>query len=343
MINRAFSGFFIFSKGEMYMKNALRRTLVLLLALTMILTSLPIITLAADKGTTFTYSQGDIIGLGSYPQTEVTDETLKSNLTKKAGSTETWISYNYYKNSEKSDFMKYTDIEHDGEKYRGVYFTSYRPYYTSDDGEWGYQEDNGYNTSTIYWFKYEPILWQILSYDAATDTAVVLSKSTIDSQEYYDNTDDRTIDGKTIYANNYEYSNIRTWLNSTFYNTAFTSTEKSAIVATTLYNSAYSTDYKKYDSNSTTDNVWLLSYTEVQNADYGFTTNYNNTETRQAKTTDYAKSQGIYENSTNKCTCWRLRSAGNYFDYACSVDSDGYVYYTTATTSTTPTTVFARL
>ena len=83
------------------MKNALRRTLVLLLALTMILTSLPIITLAADKGTTFTYSQGDIIGLGSYPQTEVTDETLKSNLTKKAGSTDNWTSYNYYMSGKK--------------------------------------------------------------------------------------------------------------------------------------------------------------------------------------------------------------------------------------------------
>ena len=308
------------------MKNALRRTLVLLLALTMILTSLPIITLAADKGTTFTYSQGDIIGLGSYPQTEVTDETLKSNLTKKAGSTETWISYNYYQNGEKSDFMKYTDIEHDGEKYRGVYFTSYRPYYTSDDGEYNNQEDNGYNTSTIYWFKYEPILWQILSYDAATDTAVVLSKSTIDSQEFYDNYDERTINGKTIYANNYEYSNIRTWLNSTFYNTAFTSTEKSAIVATTLDNSEYSTYCSGYDSNSTTDNVWLLSYAEAQNADYGFTTDIDSTETRQTKTTDYAKSQGIYVSNTNKCTSWRLRSAGNDDYRACYVYSDGYVY-----------------
>ena len=103
------------------MHNTLRRTLVLLLALAMLLTSLPIIALAADKGTTFTYSQGDIIGLGSYPQTEVTDATLKSKLTNKAGSTDTWTSYNYYKNGKQSDFMKYTDIELDGVKYRGVY------------------------------------------------------------------------------------------------------------------------------------------------------------------------------------------------------------------------------
>lgn len=310
------------------MKNALRRTLVLLLALTMILTSLPIIALAADKGTTFTYTQGDIIGLGSYPQTEVTDETLKSNLTKKAGSTDNWTSYNYYMSGKKSDFMKFTDIELDGEKYRGVYFTFYRSAFTDGEGGWefGYQKSNGYNTSTIYWFKYEPILWQILSYDATTDTAVVLSKSAIDSQEFYDNYVERTIDGKTVYANNYEHSNIRTWLNNTFYNTAFTSTEKKAIVATTLDNSAFSTDYSEYDSNSTTDNVWLLSYAEAQNADYGFTTDTGYTETRQAKTTDYAKSQGMHLYHTYKCTYWRLRSAGNNRHSACSVGSEGYVY-----------------
>ena len=264
---------------------------------------------------------------GSYPQTEVTDATLKSKLTNKAGSTDKWTSYNYYINSEQSDFMKYTDIEFDGEKYRGVYFTSYRPIWTDGSGESGYQENNGYTTSTIYWFKYEPILWQILSYDAATDTAVVLSKSTIDSQEYYDNTDDRTIDGKTIYANNYEYSNIRTWLNNTFYNTAFTSTEKKAIIATTLDNSAYSTDCSEYDSNSTTDNVWLLNYDEAMKAEYGFAA-YNNDYigNRTAYTTDYAKSQGIYVNNTNKWTDWRLRSAGcDYYD-ACFVYGDGYVY-----------------
>ncbi len=309
------------------MKNVFRRTLVLLLALAMLLTSLPIIALAAGKGTTFNYSQGDIIGLGSYPQTEVTDKTLKSSLTKKAGSTDTWTSYNYYINSTKSDFMKYKDIELDGEKYRGVYFTSYRPCYTFGNGEDNYQKDNGYNISTIYWFKYEPILWQILSYDAATDTAVVLSKSTIDSQEYYDNKDSRTINGKTVYANNYEHSNIRTWLNNSFYNTAFTSMEKKAIVATTLDNSAYSINCSAYDSNSTTDKVWLLSYDEAMKAEYGFTADNNDyIGNRISQATDYAKSQGIYMDDSNRCISWRLRSAGYSYCRDCYVGSSGYVY-----------------
>ena len=298
------------------MKNALRRTLVLLLALAMSLTSLPIITLAADKGTTFTYSQGDIIGFGSYPQSEVTDATLKSKLTNKAGSIDNWTSYNYYMSSKKSDFMKFTDMELDGEKYRGVYFASYRPYWTYGDGEYNNQDDNGYNNSIIYWFKYEPILWQILSYDAKTDTGVVLSKSTIDSQEFYDNTANRKIDGKTVYANNYEYSNIRTWLNNTFYNTAFTSTEKNAIVARNSL---------AYHNNSTTDNVWLLSAGEAKKTGYGFTRDDYPTETRQAKTTDYAKSQGIAVYDTNKCTNWYLRSESYYYSFVCTVCSNGHV------------------
>ena len=309
------------------MKNALRRTLVLLMALAMLLTSLSIISLATDEGTTCTYSQGDIIEFGSYPQSEVTDETLKASLTSKAGSTDTWISYDYYQNGKKSDFMKYTDVELDGEIYRGVYFTSYRPTDVRGSSEYNFQEDNGYNTSTIYWFKYESILWQVLSYDTATETAVVLSKSTIDSQEYYENKDERKIDDKTIYANNYEYSNIRTWLNNTFYNTAFTSTEKSAIVATEVYNFAFSIEDLQNYNYSTTDNVWLLSYDEAMKAEYGFAANRkDNIGNRTANTTDYAKSQGISVDDTNNCTGWYLCTKGGPDYEACYVESDGFVY-----------------
>ena len=266
------------------------------------------------------YSVGDIIGFGSYPQSEVTDEEIKNALTAAASSTDEWTSYNYYIESVQSDYMKYTDVEYDGKKYRGVYFTQYRPYYTTGSGLSTHQYDNGYSTSTIYWFKYEPMKWQVLSYDSTTGEAIVLSKSIIDSQQYYHTTSDRTIDEKTVYANNYEHSDIRTWLNDTFYNTAFGTSEKNAIVATTLDNSAYSTSCSQYDSNSTTDNVWLLSYSEAQNTEYGFTSD----TTRQAAGTEYALCQGLGRNTSNGCSNWRLRSAGYCFS-ACNVDSDGWV------------------
>ncbi|MCF0113210.1 MAG: InlB B-repeat-containing protein, partial [Bacilli bacterium] len=101
---------------------------------------------------------------GSYPQTEVTDSGLIAALNSAAGTLPTagnatvgnWTSYNYYIFSSVSHFMWHADIEHaDGNKYRGVYFTSYRPYYTtySSSASNSYQDDNGYNTNTVYWFK----------------------------------------------------------------------------------------------------------------------------------------------------------------------------------------------
>ena len=273
------------------------------------------------------YNVGDTVTLGSYPQSEVTDTALKSALTSRAGSTSGWTSYNYYISGAQSDYMKYTDVEYGGAKYRGVYFTQYRPYRTVDSSSTdnSYQDDNGYNTFTVYWFKYEPMKWQVLSFDKTTGNAVVLSKDIIDSQQYYNNLKNRTIGGVTVYSNNYEHSDIRAWLNGTFYDGAFTASEKNAIIATTLDNSAYSEEYSQYDSNSTTDKVWLLSYSEAQNTAYGFTSNTSSTESRQAKGSAYALCQGLWKHSSNGCSYWRLRSAGDYYRSACFVDYDGYV------------------
>jgi hypothetical protein len=313
------------------MKNTFKRILVMLLALTMIFTSIPIFVASAKA----TYNVGDIIELGSYPQSEVTDKPLKNKLSALAGSVNNWLSFNYYIKGNKSNFMKYKDVEYNNSKYRGIYFTYYRPDFTTEANGW-VQQSNGYNILTIYWFKYEPLLWQILSYDYTTDTAVILSKTVIDSQEYYHNYQTRTINGKTVYSNNYENSDIRKWLNNSFYNIAFTSTEKQSIVATSLDNSAYigdspeddiyfemPTGSSEYNSNSTTDKIWLLSYDEAVKFK-------DNTSDGETETTKYAKVQGLYGSS------WRLRTAGCYYDYACiaysnhvspfNTNADGVVY-----------------
>ncbi len=304
-------------------RRIVRHALCIMLAVLMLLAAAPL-TVSAEEANT--YKTGDIVEFGSYPQSEVTDEELKDALTAAAGSTDGWTSYDYYIKGVQDDFMKYTDVEYDGENYRGVYFTKYRPRFTDDIGSDynSYQDDNGYVTSTVYWFKFEPLEWQVLSYDSATDEAVVLSKSVIDSQQYYNNSDNRTIDGVTVYSNNYENSDIRTWLNDTFYNTAFGTSEKNAIVATTLDNSAIGSTY---DSNSTTDNVWLLSYSEVQDTAYGFATGEGTAETRSALRTAYAACQGLNDIYTNAYSSWRLRSAGDYFNSACIVSMYGSIVY----------------
>ena len=309
------------------------RAMCIAIALLMLFTVTPM-TVFAEETEAKIYKTGDIIEFGSYPQSEVTDEVLKAKLTELAGSTDEWTSYGYYSRNEETavpeqgDFMKYVDVECDGAKYRGVYFTKYRPYFTScsatEDKTW--QKDNGYEVNTQYWFKYDSIYWQVLSYDKATGNAVVLSKDIIDSQQYYNNYNERTIDGKTVYPNNYEHSDIRVWLNGTFYDGAFTDAEKNVIIGTTLDNSAYDEDYSQYDSNSTTDKVWLLSYDEAHNADYGFDMeHWSVSETRMAQGSKYTLCQGLWRDTSKDYSIWRLRSAGNYTYYACNVIDNGYV------------------
>ena len=312
------------------------RALCIAIAILMLFTVTPM-TVFAEKTETKTYKTGDIIEFGSYPQSEVTDGELKAKLAELAGSTDGWTSYGYYSRNkgteqpEQGDFMKYVDVECDGAKYRGVYCTAYRPYWTTGDAtkddsyQKTYQKDNGYEVNMQYWFKYDSMYWQVLSYDKATGNAVVLSKNIIDSQQYYNSRNERTIDGKTVYPNNYEHSDIRAWLNGAFYNGAFTDAEKNAIIAATLDNKAYSTSsYSEYDSDSTIDKVWLLSYDEAHNADYGFDTMYFS-ETRMAQGSAYAFCQGLRKNTFNSCSDWFLRSAGFSGKYACYVGSIGYV------------------
>ena len=290
------------------------------------------------------YSVGDIITFGSYPQSEVTKESNSATYSKLEAATKNWVSYEYYSGNgddgsmQTGDWMKYADMDINGDganDYRAVRFTQYRPYYIQFSSSSGnsYQDDNGYTINNLYYFKYEPLKWQVLD----PTKGLVLSKSIIDSQAY-SNTIYRYVNDAyrytvywnnasyTKYANDYATSSIRKWLNEDFYNTAFTSAQKQNILPTTLDNKAYSTSDSKYDSISTTDNIFLLSYSEAQNASYGFTDNTSSTETRKAVGTDYAKAQGLLVYSSNKCSRWRLRSAGNDSNHACRVDHDGYVY-----------------
>ena len=289
------------------------------------------------------YSVGDIVTFGSYPQSEVTKKNDGATYAKLEAATKNWISYGYYSgygsygSMQPGDWMEYADMDINGDganDYRAVRFTQYRPYWTrvSSYSNYSYQDDNGYTINIIYYFKFEPLKWQVLD----PTKGLVLSKSIIDSQAYSNTIYEYGFEiyGKraywnnasyTKYANDYATSSIHKWLNEDFYNTAFTSDQKQNILPTTLDNSAYSTGFSEYDSVSTTDNVFLLSYSEAQNASYGFTNDESSTETRKAVGTDYAKAQGLWVDSSNKCSDWLLRSAGYDSYRACGVIDDGGV------------------
>ena len=283
------------------------------------------------------------ITFGSYPQSEVTDSALVSTLNGKAGALPTsanaqaWISYGYYISGSISNFMWYIDVEEGGEKYRGVYFTSYRPYFTTSASseENSYQDANKYYISTVYWFKYEPISWTILSENKADGTALILCDMIIDSQEYYvTGSGARTIGEKTVYSNNYAHSTIRKWLNETFYNTAFSELQKQIILTTTVDSSAATTasSTNQYACENTQDKVFLLSYQDVISSNYGFLSSDSMDDiSRKKKTTDYAQSQGAYTNTTADYEgngWWWLRSPDDGDTvFARGVYYDGYVLH----------------
>ena len=328
-------------------KNIFKSLLALTLALIMVLGVAPISELAGgDWASLFapkaealspTHQVGDIVEFGSYPQSEVTDSSLVSALN---GVSKTWVSYGYYSSSVQGDWMKYADFTYNGTKYRAVTFSQYRPNMTSDSpsSSYTFQDSNGYTTNNIYYFKYEPLKWRVLD----PSTGFVLCESIIDSQAYsntiyeYGTDENGTAHwndaGHTHYANDYATSSIRAWLNDDFYNTAFSSSQKASILTSELDNRAYSTSYSEYDSKTTYDKVFLLSYSEMQNTAYGFPAHTDSSSARRAKGTDYAKCQGLWVNSSNECSFQRLRSAGYHSSDACYVGSDGdlnndYYYY----------------
>ena len=126
--------------------------------------------------------------------------------------------------------------------------------------------------------------------------------------------------------------------NQTFYNTAFTSTQKSLIKTTLVDNSAASTSLYSnplqwnngenyYACENTNDKIFLLSQKDVTNSAYGFSSYDTIDPERQLKSSDYAKSQGCWQNTDNSsylgnCFSWWLRSP----NYSGSI-SAGYVSY----------------
>lgn len=286
----------------------------------------------ASAETEPTYQSGDIIEFGNYPQSkldETEDAELISELEKRAPVDNTkWISYGYYSGSgyyddgrmSPKDYMRYKDIVYNGEKYRAVIFDTYRPYETggeSSEDAPSYQNANGYICKNVYWFKYEPIKWRVLD----PLTGLIMCNSAIDSQAYnnyilwFDVNGDGDWDeddlnygdkAQSYYANDYENSSIRKWLNEDFYNTAFTYEQKSNIKSTEI------------SEFSLTDKVFLLSFDDVNSSEYGFNTGNTAIDkiSHFMKSSDYAKCQGckILNSSSNQnsdyygnCPWW-LRS-----------------------------------
>ena len=202
--------------------------------------------------------------------------------------------------------------------------------------ELGYLEYKGkeYKEYDSNYYLVEPIKWKIL--EESNNTYKLLSDVILDNSVFC--TEDfliKKINKNIIYENNYEYSNIRAWLNGYngssynvdnytgkgFIDIAFTEEERKIINETQVDNSALTTGIKtnNYACNNTLDKVYLLSYQDVTNK------YFIKTYKRKAKLTDYAIAKGEYEYSSSNGAFW-LRSPDDYYpDHAYYVSRYGDV------------------
>ena len=279
------------------------------------------------------------IYLGTYPQTLEKDEKKLEKLNKKITNLPTesnnfgWTSYKYYIEDEVVDFMYYIDIDLNNDEtydYRGVYFNRYRPFHThmEDIETHANQLYNEYYINTVYFFKYETIKWDIL--EEKDDTLTLISSNLLDSQDYYPSFSRNLLDhdGVMVYANNYELSTIRKWLNEVFYETAFTGKEKGIIQKTLVNNSISKDDYiELYKSNDTLDNVYLLSNDEINIF-------YAEASDRKATSSDYANVEGL--NQIGGFGCWQTRTPySSNPNYTLLVTVSGTITHTEANSTYT--------
>ena len=281
---------------------------------------------------------------GSYPQTRVKDQKTIAALNKAREST-------------KSDLVTYRGVRYYASTIKGNSFYDSKP----DPFAIAY----GYAMGVVYWFKYEPITWRVL--DQGKDGVLLMSELVLDTHAF----------NESIRADNtWENSDVRTWLRDTFTKTAFTPVEQAYLLDSDLTNepnpirgtyngvaSSYAGEYSggypfvgTYSGGPTTDKVFLPSFNEITNADYGFnigwkdktgdfgeSVGYYETDiepgehcARSTSATDFAKSQGAWANlkldpETGKetgpvetCRYW-LRTAGYNSIAAAAVLEDGRV------------------
>lgn len=152
----------------------------------------------------------------------------------------------------------------------------------------------------------EEIEWKVLEKDQ-NGKMFVVSRYALDCRHYHSKAEKVT----------WETSDIRSWLNNDFYNTAFTKSEKAKIKTTTLENRD-NADYNTDGGNDTKDKIFLLSIDEAK-------AYLPSTIERVCIATKYAESQGSQLESLTRSCRWWLRSPGSTLYNASFVKVDGFI------------------
>ena len=229
----------------------------------------------AEMYTVFEIDSKQYMFFGTYPQTIVSDSGIISELSKITVTN----SRGYY--------------EYGGCEYAKQHVDAYSSSYTYSNG-------SKVNNNSTEYFKVEPILWRVLTSDSAGNYTL-LADQAINAHQYH------------YFSNDYVDSEIRSWINNDFYNSAFKTAEKGAIL-------------------TTTDKVFLLSYNDYINPAYGFSSSYDSYDSaRYCKPTDYALANCcyMYEGASyvRNCFYWTCSPYSLISSSAWCVRSSGCLNY----------------
>ena len=318
----------------------MKKTISLLLTFLMLLTVLPLGSsrAAAEEAG---YAVGDVIEYGAYPQSRVTDPELIETLNRQPGE---WQPCSLYGDiastgpnvffAEPFEGMRYLDAVVDGVKYRGIAIDEYRPFAVYGSENTSTQQENGYETGSVSWFRFDPIRWRVLE----PGEGLVMCDVLIDSQPfavYMDYYASYTYSGE--YAGTYGeggtgyWRNISAWLNEDFYETAFSAAQQENILVTELANDYWyvggngGVASHRYDAPACESKIFLPSWDELSNTACGFAANAKSADPARALTgTDYAKAFGLKTVAGGGAQWW-MRTVGRYFNsrFACTVKADG--------------------
>ena len=252
------------------------------------------------------------IYFGSYPQTCVNDSSLIYELN---GLSDSYINGRGYYKYKGHEYAKLTATPYSNDY-------CFKSQYPVVEGE-------------NYWFYVEPICWRVFE---KNDDIFYVADVILDTLAFDSSKSAYLLNNERIEPNNYEYSDIREWLNNEFCYYAFYSDEFNQIQSYFAINEDCYEDESNNDycCNNTYDIAWLLSLKEVEEI------NYNRSSVNEyLEATDYSVAKGIelshisygYEICVNYSSWW-LRSpapsnTSRSIDYSmCAniVDYDGTIY-----------------
>ncbi len=242
------------------------------------------------------YLEGQSFSFGKYPKSLVADETIITALNALL-TDDMWVSFGYtsgdgsIQSAVSSDYMKYADVELNGETYRAVTFSNYRPGLTFN--EFSDRETSvGYQPNETYWFKYESLTWKILD----AETGLVVCEEVIDSQPM------NNIPLRPYNLEIYNNSYLSEWLNNNFFDLAFSEAESEKI-SNAVIDARISNGNRTIDHSVDNKKIFILSRKEMVDYSSGESAGY--VDGAECPATDYARINGN--------TSYYLRTTDQYY------------------------------